>query len=281
MPGSHYRKKTIVIVSLLLLQGMFISFNIFLTWSKSLNINVAATMSGIASLIILVVLISEIIRLTEKEQDAELNALRLQESEQMVHVLRTHRHDFLNHIQVIYGLAKIGRIDSLAKYVDELACGMEAESKLTLLSQPEVAALLIKKANTASVRGISFKVDVSTDLRKVVVPPVDLIRLIGNLIDNAFYAVEKYDLTEKLVRVNITEQPNWYVLSVCNNGPEIPREIRDRIFEKGFSTKGSEGSGLGLYICRELVEKYGGKITLTSIMDFNTCFLITLPSNDA
>lgn len=198
----------------------------------------------------------------------------------MVHVLRTHRHDFLNHIQVIYGLAQIGRIDSLAKYVDELACGMEAESKLSLLAQPEVAALLIKKANTASVKGITFKVEVSTDLKNIGMPAMDAVRIIGNLVDNAFYEVEKHSLPEKMVQVTLCEQTSGYILTVCNNGPGIPAEIREKIFERGFSTKGSEGSGLGLYICSELVKQFRGSIILTEIMDFNTCFMVTLPSGN-
>ena len=282
MQSIRYRKKTIILINLLVLQGVLIAYNIFTTYrynigASQLGISRVIMAVSIAAMILSVLLVSEIVRLAEKENESELSALRLQESEQMVHVLRTHRHDFINHIQVIYGLAQIGRIDSLAKYVDELACGMEAESKLSRLAQPEVAALLIKKANIASLKGINFKVEVSTDLINVGIPAVDAVRIIGNLVDNAFYEVEKHSLAEKMVQVTLTEQPNWYVLTVCNNGPGIPEEIRNKIFEKGFSTKGSEGSGLGLYICRELVGQSRGSIILTSIMDFDTCFMVTLP----
>lgn len=286
MNGIRYRKKTIVLINLLLLQGVLMAFNIIATWPQfSYRAVIPAFYNGKVTIVVSVlvmaisaVLVSEILRLAEKENDAELNALRLLESEQMIHVLRSHRHDFLNHIQVIYGLARIGKIDSLAEYIGELACGVEDESKLSCLAQPELAALLIKKAHTASEKGINLKVEVNTDLGAVAVPAVALVRLIGNLVDNALYAVDKYNLNGKKVLVTLAEEPGRFVFSVSNNGPAIADELKEKIFEKGFSTKGQEGSGLGLYICRELAEKHGGKISLTSTPEFPTSFVVTLPN---
>ncbi|MGS0755126.1 sensor histidine kinase [Roseateles sp. GG27B] len=51
----------------------------------------------------------------------------------------------------------------------------------------------------------------------------------------------------------------WVHLTVFNAGPPIPPEVERHLFEPFFSTR-SRGSGLGLYICRELCERYGARI---------------------
>jgi signal transduction histidine kinase len=53
--------------------------------------------------------------------------------------------------------------------------------------------------------------------------------------------------------------------TVSDNGPGIPKAIREKVFEPYFTTKGAEdGTGLGLAICRKLTEAHGGTITLNS-----------------
>jgi signal transduction histidine kinase len=64
---------------------------------------------------------------------------------------------------------------------------------------------------------------------------------------------------------------------ICNDGPPIPTEIRDRIFQPFFTTKRG-GSGLGLAISREIIEgRHGGRIELVATADL-TCFVIHLPA---
>jgi two-component system NtrC family sensor kinase len=65
---------------------------------------------------------------------------------------------------------------------------------------------------------------------------------------------------------------------VWDNGPGIPEHITSEIFEPFFTTKPvGEGTGLGLHICRQVVERVGGSITLESKPNTGTRFLIRLP----
>jgi len=62
------------------------------------------------------------------------------------------------------------------------------------------------------------------------------------------------------VQVSLRAQSEqWAVLSVLSLGDAIPPDVERHLFEPFFSTR-SRGSGLGLYICRELCERYGGRI---------------------
>lgn len=67
------------------------------------------------------------------------------------------------------------------------------------------------------------------------------------------------------------------ILTVTDTGKGIPKELQDKIFEPLFTTK-SKGMGLGLAVCKRLIELLGGQITFHSIEGAGTTFTVTLPS---
>jgi signal transduction histidine kinase len=66
------------------------------------------------------------------------------------------------------------------------------------------------------------------------------------------------------------------VITVADSGPGIPQAVRDRVFEPFVSTKES-GTGLGLTICRRIVEDHGGRIEATDGRGEGAIFTVTLP----
>lgn len=279
---KNFKTKTILLLNLFLLQGLMVTFNLLITWGHitghidiSSAIHVLLVVASVFSAICTIIFAREIIRLAEKERECELNALRLEDSKYMVEVLRAYRHDFLNHIQVVNGLAQLGKLDSLATYVGEITEEIESQTRLNKLAQPELIAFLIKKISTANQQGIKFDIKIDTDLKDIDMPHNEIVRVIGNIVDNAFYAVNEGSLPEKVVTLKLEESKEEYVISVANNGPEIPEDLRKQIFARGFTTKGEKGSGLGLFITQQLIGKNGGNICLRE--EAKTCFEIKLP----
>ena len=282
---QRFNKKIILLINLLLFQAMVVAINIMITsdiLAKFIQIPMIY-ISGVTKLVGgftavgSIVVVVEIIRLGEKEREAEQNALRLEESRQMLDVLRAHRHDFMNHIQAIYSMAQMGLQENLTSYVDKVIDDIETSSKLTKSASPELAAFLIKKSSFATARGIRFGIEVNANLKGLKVPAPEMVRIIGNIVDNAIYALKQSEQPDKQILVNMAEEQDKYKIIICDNGPGLPDGIKKQIFEKGFSTKGSDGSGLGLHISRSLVEKYGGEIGLIDQPGFTTCFIINLP----
>lgn len=95
-----------------------------------------------------------------------------------------------------------------------------------------------------------------------------------NLIRNALQAM-KY---RGILTLSIDTQGPWVMVSVEDSGQGIPPEIEDKVFEPFFTTKESgEGTGLGLNMCRTIVERHGGTMNFTSTAG-HTVFRVLLPA---
>jgi signal transduction histidine kinase len=66
-------------------------------------------------------------------------------------------------------------------------------------------------------------------------------------------------------------------MEVTDDGIGIPEEVRDKLFGKFYSTKGSRGTGLGLLITKKVIEEHGGTIAVESEQGRGTSFLIHIP----
>ena len=88
--------------------------------------------------------------------------------------------------------------------------------------------------------------------------------LLKNLIGNAVKYSRK-DIDNQFVQVQIVIEPKLLVLDVRDNGEGIAQENIDKVFEMFFrATKSSVGTGLGLFITKEIVNRFGGEISITS-----------------
>jgi signal transduction histidine kinase len=119
--------------------------------------------------------------------------------------------------------------------------------------------------------------------------PQDIGRVILNLINNAFYAVnekQKQNLPgyEPTVTIKTSQNPPSggrgaeVFISVSDNGPGIPQKVLDKIFQPFFTTKPTgQGTGLGLSLSYDIVKAHGGDITVNSKDGEGSEFTIKLP----
>lgn len=129
--------------------------------------------------------------------------------------------------------------------------------------------------------GISFEFNSNPDTPQVYAEEMALHRAFLNLITNAKDSViAKKNGGEKMIRASIDPLPDGggADIRIHDTGCGIPEEKRNKIFEAFFSTKGADGTGLGLAVVRKIVGEHGGEISVDSEENEWTEFRITLPA---
>jgi signal transduction histidine kinase len=99
-------------------------------------------------------------------------------------------------------------------------------------------------------------------------------RLFTNLFTNAVQATQFRDHCK--IIVDEKTEGDKVIISIGDNGEGIPEEMRDKIFVPNFTTK-SSGTGLGLAMCKGIVEQAGGKIWFQTEIGVGTIFYLELP----
>lgn len=134
-----------------------------------------------------------------------------------------------------------------------------------------------------------FKLELEPDIPKVEVISQDFGRLILNLVNNAFYAVQekknKLSNSEKgeneyqpIVKVKTFTDDENLNITIEDNGCGIPQSIKDKIFQPFFTTKPTgSGTGLGLSLSYDIVKAHGGDFKVDSVEGEKTVFTISLP----
>jgi signal transduction histidine kinase len=108
--------------------------------------------------------------------------------------------------------------------------------------------------------------------------PVRIQQVVFNLVRNAADAVLGRENPE--IHVTVDEQDGAACITVRDNGPGIDPACLDRIGEAFFTTKGSEGTGVGLDICRRIAAGHGGTLTWESVPGQGATFTVRLPRHD-
>lgn len=186
----------------------------------------------------------------------------LEAMEKLNNTLRAQRHDFLNHLQVVYSLIEMEEYQEANRYIDKVYGAITSVSRVLKTASPAINALLQVKLDACEKQGIRVTLNINSAWKELPMPAWEMCKVLSNLIDNAMDAMEDMPQEKRHLVLTLTEDVRSYRFSVANTGPEIPEEMRPRIFEAGVTTK-SDGHGMGLYIVRDTLRHSGGDIALT------------------
>ena len=203
------------------------------------------------------------LRVMEKTNELETAYGQL---EDLNREMRAQRHDFMNHIQVVYSLIEMDEPREAMAYMDKIYGDMQRVSRMLRTDCPAVNALIQAKTVEAQQRGAELKLSIAAKWDDRMMPAWEICRVLANLIDNALDAACAAELPEGVrptVELVLGEDLRSWFFSVRNNGPKIEDKVIAKIFEPGFTTKAT-GQGMGLFIVNQTVTQLGGKITLES-----------------
>lgn len=124
----------------------------------------------------------------------------------------------------------------------------------------------------------TLKTDVPSDIPPTYVDRERIQQVLMNLLDNAI----KYTPQGGTIHLSVLHRTTQKVqVSICDNGPGIPEEQREQIFENAFRLERdaeADGYGIGLSLCQKIVQAHYGKIWVDSVCGQGSCFHFTLPA---
>lgn len=200
----------------------------------------------------------------------------------LVDSMRANNHDFTNKLHVILGLIQIGEYEKAEAYIENISIIQRetVSAIMKAIDNASFSALLIGKICRASECNVKFVLEDNCIFKNedISIPSEALVTITGNLIDNALDAmnmqIESVNKSKTLTFGVFTKSKNL-LITVKDNGPGIPKNIMDKIFEKGFSTKG-KGRGVGLFHTKQLIESLGGSISVESMEGIGTKFTVSV-----
>ncbi|MBD1842031.1 histidine kinase [Cyanobacteria bacterium FACHB-63] len=179
-----------------------------------------------------------------------------------------------------HGRTQIRTIDRMITDILQAARGTSAELHI----QPEKLDLgalcqdvVLSLADRIQSKQQHIATDIPSDLPIVYADAERVRQVVTNILDNAI----KYTPTDGTIQISILHRTAQKVqVSICDNGPGVPLENRDRIFEDHYRLQrdvAQEGYGIGLSLCQRIVRAHYGQIWVDSVANQGSCFHFTLP----
>jgi two-component system sensor kinase FixL len=151
----------------------------------------------------------------------------------------------------------------------------ETERRIQNLNQLVEEALALALVG-ARQRGVRTSLELDHTLAPVLVDHVQIQQVVLNLVRNAVEAMEESERRELAVGTRAITEKGMVEISVADTGPGIAPELMERLFQPFVTTKAT-GMGLGLSICREIVEAHQGRLAAGTAPAGGAVFRVTLP----
>ena len=261
------RKATIlamVINSLQILMVGVIVLYMYLTPGDVTDLPLARALVAVAAIVVIwggVIDIRDALNSRRLLQQLDDMDQTIEAQEDLNVTLRAQRHDFLNHLQVVYSLMEMKEYKEANDYIERVYGSIASVGRVLRTANPAINALLQVKLGVCEKVGIRVTLDIHSAWKDLAIPGWEMCKVLGNLLDNAIDALQ--EVSDRHLTLTLTEDLKAFRFSVKNTGPMIPAKLQGSIFQPGITTK-SAGHGMGLYIVRRTLQEWGGDIQLAS-----------------
>jgi len=179
--------------------------------------------------------------------------------------LRAQHHEFSNKLYTISGLIQLEEYDKALNYITDISTKKQNINNVlnNNINYPHLSALLLSKTNRATEAKIKVVIDENSKLDRLPksINIDELCSIVGNLFENSIEAL--LGIENKEIYIKIYSGDKFLDIIVKNDGPEIDKESRANVFEKGFTTKNGS-RGYGLNIIKNIIDYADGTIKLIS-----------------
>lgn len=196
-----------------------------------------------------------------------------------VDMLRAQAHEYSNKLYTISGMLQLDRIEDALALIHQESERQQAQMTFLMkhVADPVVSGTLLGKLTRARELNVALEIDDQSSLSSPLTFTGQevMMTVIGNLLDNACHAAQQRGEGGQ-VRLFFTDLGEQLLIEVEDNGPGVPPEHVESIFEEGFSTKPGKHRGIGLALVSRLCRENGGAITLEESELGGACFTVVL-----
>lgn len=198
---------------------------------------------------------------------------KIKHKDNIIKKLRMQKHDYLKHLQVVNSLLNNNLSNDAKEYIKNISNSFKRKtSRYGKVSYLDAIASV--KYEECLIKNIAFDFYIQDFIDNLVIEPNEISSVLLNIIDNAIEALSLVKKDNKYIKLFVYEDEFQYVISIKNNGPKIYNT--ESIFNEGFSTKDGENRGYGLYLTKNILDKYNYHIFVNSD-EFLTEFTILIP----
>jgi two-component system sensor histidine kinase DctS len=198
-----------------------------------------------------------------------------------IEALRVQNHEHLNKLHTIAGLIQLGKPEKALDLAFHAFEETESQTKFLneIVKNDAVAGLILSKIKRGNELGITVSIDPNSRLHQFPknLDQHDFVVLFGNLLENAFGALEIADRENKKIDISLEAHADLLAILIEDNGCGIANEDLPHLYEKGFTKNKRNGTGYGLHLVKQIVDKGNGEINVSSEQGKGTAFTITFP----
>ncbi len=252
----------------------------FEIWPVAISAACLQKMIGISLIaipIISIFFLKRLFVLSEQEAATVAQEAYLDNVNDLLAAVQGQRHDFVNHIQVLHGLMQMKMYKETADYLNQLVQEAQQVKEILGVDNLAVTALLRSKQAISDAMKVTLKTEVNCSLKNLRIASFHLVKILGNLLDNAIDAAVQQTEEFRWVSLRIFRENSFIVFQVVNPRPVIPKVVIQHIFDPGFTTKTGDHAGQGLFIVKKLVKQNGGSIDVSSSETEGTVFTVKFP----
>lgn len=244
---------------------IFIQFAEMYNWNNTGLMDISIVILVFTAVTANLMLAFRLVKNQQQEEQLKRQKELMELKEIFLQEMAAEQHDFAKHLRTIKSLLKVcedrERRSEAEAYVEELIAAREGKKSMMYAGDGILSAILHDKQKDAEQKGVSFHVLAKQTEKKLPLSQTELVELVGNLLDNAFEAVERMVTERRKVFFEIGEQKGTVFLQTINSLPE-ESPAAEQMLERGVSTKRGHLRGYGLANVKNIAEAHGGRLEI-------------------